>query len=108
MSILDRTVWTNFSSQASQYNKPPEEQYGITNTSEIFRRRIKIQGFMFWDENIYKDNIGNFLTTMPRWIAEGKIKSRYTVFEGIEQADKAFLSMFTGGSFGKTALKISD
>ncbi|KAJ5287130.1 nadp-dependent leukotriene b4 12-hydroxydehydrogenase protein [Penicillium angulare] len=93
---------------ASQYNKPLEEQYGITNTSEIFRRRITIRGFMFWDENIYNDNIVNFLTNMPRLISEGKIKSRYTIFEGIDQADKAFLSMFTGGSFGKTALKISD
>lgn len=46
--------------------------------------------------------------TMPRLIAEGKIKSQYTMFEGINQAEKAFLSMFTGGSFGKTALRISD
>ncbi|TWU77396.1 hypothetical protein ED733_006226 [Metarhizium rileyi] len=92
---------------ASQYNKPPEEQYGITNTSEIFRRRIKIQGFMFHDQDIFS-NIISFSMTMPRLIAEGKIKSRYTMFEGINQAEKAFLSMFTGGSFGKTALKISD
>ncbi|KAH8738435.1 hypothetical protein BGZ61DRAFT_471765 [Ilyonectria robusta] len=92
---------------ASQYNKPVEEQYGVTNLSEIFRRRIKIQGFIFWDENIYPDNIANFHAAMPKWISEGKIKSRYTDFEGIEQADKAFLSMFTGGSFGKTVLKIS-
>ncbi|KAI8713676.1 PKS-ER domain-containing protein [Fusarium sp. LHS14.1] len=93
---------------ASQYNKPIEEQYGVTNLSEIFRRRIKIQGFIFWDDNIYTDNIDSFRATMPKWVAEGKIKSRYTDFEGIEQADKAFLSMFTGRSFGKTVLKISD
>lgn len=98
----------NVLSKASQYNKPPEEQYGVTNTSELFRRRITIQGFMFWDENIYKANIYNFLMWMPRWIAEGKIKSRYAVFEGIDQAPKAFLSMFTGGSFGKTVLKIGE
>ncbi|KAL9571959.1 hypothetical protein ACKAV7_003948 [Fusarium commune] len=93
---------------ASQYNKPVEEQYGVTNLSEIFRRRIKIQGFIFWDDNIYTDNIENFKATMPKWVSEGRIKSRYTQFEGIEQADKAFLSMFTGGSHGKTVLKISD
>lgn len=94
-------------SQASQYNKPPEERYGITNTSEIFRRRIKIQGFMFHDKDIFQHVI-SFSMTLPRLIAEGKIKSRYTTFEGINQAEKAFLSMFTGGSFGKTALKVSD
>ncbi|CAG8177559.1 unnamed protein product [Penicillium olsonii] len=93
---------------ASQYNKPLEEQYAVTNISEIFRRRIRIQGFIFWDENIFPDNIDNFRATMPKWISGGKIKSRYTEFEGIEQADAAFLSMFSGGSFGKTVLKISD
>ncbi|KAM0482542.1 hypothetical protein ACHAPX_003061 [Trichoderma viride] len=92
---------------ASQYNKPPDERYGITNTSEIFRRRIKIQGFMFHDKDIFQHVI-SFSMTLPRLIAEGKIKSRYTTFEGINQAEKAFLSMFTGGSFGKTALKVSD
>ncbi|KAF9785604.1 Dehydrogenase fub6 [Fusarium sp. DS 682] len=94
--------------QASQYNKPIEERYGVTNLSEIFRRRILIQGFIFWDDNIYPDNIDNFWATMPKWISEGKIKAQYTQFEGIEQADKAFLSMFSGGSHGKTVLKISD
>jgi NADPH-dependent curcumin reductase CurA len=97
----------NYLSQASQYNKPPDERYGITNTSEIFRRRIKIQGFMFHDKDIFQHVI-SFSMTLPRLIAEGKIKSRYTTFEGINQAEKAFLSMFTGGSFGKTALKVSD
>ncbi|KAG5803302.1 hypothetical protein H9Q74_012782 [Fusarium xylarioides] len=50
----------------------------------------------------------NFKATMLKWVLEGKIKSRYTQFEGIEQANKAFLSMFSGGSHGKTVLKISD
>lgn len=93
---------------ASQYNKPVNEQYGVTNLAEIFRRRIKVQGFIFSDENIFVPNIENFWKTMPRWIAEGKIKSRYTTFEGIDNVDKAFASMFTGGSFGKTVLKVGE
>ena len=62
---------------------------------------------MFHDKDIFS-NVISFQMTMPRLIAEGKIKARYTMFVGINQAEKAFLSMFTGGSFGKTALKISD
>ncbi|KAM7198412.1 hypothetical protein V8F20_006173 [Naviculisporaceae sp. PSN 640] len=93
---------------ASQYNKPMEEQYGVKNLAEIFRRRITIQGFIFSDENVYPDNIASFWEKMPRWIHEGKIMARYTEFEGIEQANQAFHSMFCGGSSGKTVLKISD
>ncbi|KAG5771866.1 hypothetical protein H9Q73_012698 [Fusarium xylarioides] len=50
----------------------------------------------------------NFKATMLKWVLEGKIKSRYIQFEGIKQANKAFLSMFSGRSHGKTVLKISD
>jgi len=95
-------------SQASQYNKPVDEQYGVKNLPEIFRRRITIKGFIFSDENVYPSNIGSFWEKMPKWISEGRIKARYTEFDGIEQADRAFMSMFTGKSFGKTILKISD
>ncbi|KAM7197275.1 reductase RED1 [Rhypophila sp. PSN 637] len=92
---------------ASQYNKSIDEQYGAKNLPEIFRRRITIQGFIFSDENVYPDNIGRFWEKMPRWISEGKIMARYTEFDGIEQADQAFQSMFCGGSFGKTVINVS-
>lgn len=45
---------------------------------------------------------------MPKMVSEGKIKSRYTSFDGIEQAEEAFLSMFTGKSQGKTILKVAE
>ncbi|QKX52997.1 uncharacterized protein TRUGW13939_00068 [Talaromyces rugulosus] len=92
---------------ASQYNQPVNKSYGVTNLGEIVRRRIKIQGFVYSDENIF-GNVDNFWKTVPRWISEGKIKSRYTEFEGIKNVDQAFISMFTGGSFGKTIVRIND
>lgn len=57
---------------------------------------------------MYTPNIGNFWATMPRWISEGKVRSSYTEFNGIESCDEAFLSMFNGSSFGKTFVKIGD
>lgn len=94
--------------QASQYNKPAEQQFGVTNLCEIFRRRIHIQGFIYWDDNIYTPNIEAFREKMPAMISQGKIKSRYTSFQGIEQVEKGFLSMFTGGSFGKTIVRVAE
>lgn len=80
----------------------------MTNLGEIFRRRINIQGFIFWDHNIYTNNIDKFWEVMPKWIAEGSVKARATKFEGIESAQDAFLSLFTGKTFGKATVKISD
>ncbi|KAI1375114.1 hypothetical protein F4677DRAFT_455049 [Hypoxylon crocopeplum] len=92
----------------SQYNKPLDEQYGVTNLAEIFRRRIRIQGFIFWDENIFPDHIDSFNEIMPKLISEGKLQSKYTHYEGIEQADQAFLSMFTGRGFGKAVISMAE
>jgi NADPH-dependent curcumin reductase CurA len=43
---------------------------------------------------------------MSRWIAEGKIKARETVEEGIENAPTAFLKLFQGGNLGKMLVRL--
>lgn len=30
----------------SQYNKPPEESYGVTNLMQVVGKRLKMQGFI--------------------------------------------------------------
>jgi NADPH-dependent curcumin reductase CurA len=43
---------------------------------------------------------------MSKWISEGKIKWEETVFEGLENAPKAFVALFKGEKLGKTLVKI--
>ncbi|KAH6657920.1 hypothetical protein BKA67DRAFT_533102 [Truncatella angustata] len=93
---------------ASQYNKPKEEQYGVTNLSDIFRKRITIRGFIYWDHDVYEPNIDSFNENMPKWLADGSIKAKYSKHDGLETAHAAFLEMFTGKAFGKAAVKIAD
>lgn len=90
------------------YNTPPEEQYRVKNLSDIFRKRILIQGFIFWDHDIYEPNMGKFWEVMPKWLADGSIKTRTTPFEGMENAQEAFLSLFNGKTFGKATLKVAE
>jgi NADPH-dependent curcumin reductase CurA len=43
---------------------------------------------------------------MSKWIAEGKIKWKENIFEGLESASKGFVSLFKGESFGRTLVKL--
>lgn len=94
--------------QVALYNQSPEEQYKVTNLPDIFRKRILIQGFIFWDDNIYTPNIDRFWEMMPQWIADGSIKTRTTHFEGFDKVQEAFLSVFSRTLFGKATLKVAE
>ena len=44
---------------------------------------------------------------MVSWLAAGKVKYREDIVEGLENAPKAFLGLFTGDNFGKLVVKVS-
>jgi NADPH-dependent curcumin reductase CurA len=87
----------------SQYNDtdlPP----GPRTIVNIIPKRIRIQGFIVSD---FRDATIEFQEAMSRWIAEGKVKWRETVAEGLENAPKALLGLFRGDNLGKMLVKIS-
>ena len=43
---------------------------------------------------------------MSKWIKENKIKWKDTVYDGLENAPKAFIGLFKGENIGKTLVKI--
>lgn len=110
-AALDNMKWFGrivVCGMVSAYNVPREKQYLVSNLADIFRKRILIQGFIFWDHDIYTPNIAAFLEQMPKYLADGSIKARTTHFAGMENAQEAFLSLFTGKTFGKATLKVAD
>ena len=68
-------------------------------------KSLKLQGFIVTN---YLDMYEDFIRDMPKWIAEGRIKWKETVSEGIESAPQAFLNLFTGDKFGKMLVKLSE
>jgi len=47
-----------------------------------------------------------FLNDMAKWVKEGKIKWKETIFDGLQNAPQAFIALFNGENFGKTLMKI--
>lgn len=66
-------------------------------------KRITLKGFIVSDHN---DRKTAFMHDMEQWHKQGKIHWKETIVQGIENAPKAFLSLFTGESFGKMLVKL--
>jgi NADPH-dependent curcumin reductase CurA len=88
----------------AQYNDetPPP---GPRNLAMFIIKRLTMQGFIILD---HADLQPSFIREMSGWIAEGRIKSRDTVVEGLENAPKAFLGLFSGENIGKMLVKIAE
>ncbi len=76
---------------------------GLSNLNLAISYRLKLQGFLFSDHyNFFNE----FQSNMSKWIKENRIKWKDTVYEGLENASKAFIGLFKGGNMGKTLVKI--
>ena len=86
----------------SSYNNA-EPVPGPNNLMLIVGKKIRINGFIVSDHG---DKREQFLEDMVGWIQEGRIKSRETVVEGMDNAVDAFLGLFSGNNFGKMVVKL--
>ena len=47
-----------------------------------------------------------FLADMRRWLAEGAVRNRETIVDGLERAPDAFLGLFEGANIGKMIVRL--
>jgi NADPH-dependent curcumin reductase CurA len=86
----------------SMYNAT-EPVPGPTNLAYIIGKQLTMQGFIVTD---HFDKMQQFYADMAKWFAEGKIKWKETIVDGIENAPKAFIGLFKGENFGKMIVRI--
>jgi len=114
MNIFGRIALCGTTSQYNKDNTPTTSSNIINNNSSTsssgpsnlslaVSHRLKLQGFIWRDHN---DIINEFNASMSKWIAEGKIKWKEKIFEGLENAPRAFVSLFKGESIGRTLVKL--
>ena len=86
----------------STYNDA-EPVPGPNNLMLIVGKKVRINGFIVFDHNDMRED---FLRDMSGWIESGRIRTRETVVEGLENAVDAFLALFSGDNFGKMVVKL--
>jgi NADPH-dependent curcumin reductase CurA len=88
----------------SQYNDvvPPPGPRFLGN---VLIRRARIEGFIVLD---YQDRFGEAFGPLSRWMAEGRLRYRTDIIDGLERAPTAVNRLFDGANIGKLLVRVSD
>jgi NADPH-dependent curcumin reductase CurA len=94
--------------QISGYNGAPSERYGIRNTHLMVGKRLTWRGFHVFDPDMGPEHTAEHQRKMQAWLADGSVKAKLHVTEGLDNAAEGFVGMLQGKNFGKAVLKIRD
>jgi NADPH-dependent curcumin reductase CurA len=95
-----RVVLCGAISSYNDHHKPP----GPPNYLNLISRRARMEGFISWD---HWGRWAEITGTLAEWIADGKLRHRSHVFEGLESAPQALNAMFTGDNIGKIVIRVA-
>ncbi len=88
----------------SQYNAT-DSLKGPRNYLSLLVNRARMEGFVVFD---YAARYGEAVRAMAGWMAEGKLKAREDVVEGLETFPDTLLKLFRGENFGKLLIKVAN
>jgi hypothetical protein len=79
------------------------EPYRVKNLRAVLVNRLRIQGMIVFD---WKDRYGEALKALGGYFAEGKLKYRESVVQGLENAPRGLMDLLNGKNFGKQLVKL--
>jgi len=88
----------------SQYNNKTAIK-GPSNYLSLLVNRASMHGMVVFD---YADRYREGAMQLGQWMAEGKLKSREAIYEGIENFPETYNRLFSGDKKGKLVLKVID
>ena len=108
LPLLNRHARIPLCGLISQYNAVP----GVEAPDRLpmlmrlaLTKSLRIQGFIVsdWYGPLYRE----FSRQMSDWIADGRIKYREDVVDGLENAPAAFMGLLEGRNFGKLVVRVA-
>ncbi len=88
----------------AQYNAE-EPVPGPYRFAQILMKRARVEGFIVTD---FLERFPEALGQLGEWLAEGRLKYRVDVVDGLENAPAAVNKLFDGTNKGKLIVKIAD
>ena len=86
----------------SDYNAT--EPYGLRNIRAMLVNRIRMQGMIVFD---WKERYGEALKALSGYFADGRLKYRESVVEGLDNAPQGLIALLKGRNFGKQLVKLA-
>jgi NADPH-dependent curcumin reductase len=99
MNLFSRVVICGL---IAEYNAT--QPYGYKMLRSVLVNRIKMQGMIVFD---WKERYGEALKALATCFAQGKLKCRESVLEGIDNAPKGLIALLKGQNFGKQLVKLA-
>jgi len=76
---------------------------GPRNMFMVVTKRLRMQGFIISD---HYDRFREFHEQASAWVADGRLRYRETIVEGIENAPEAFVGLLRGDNTGKMLVRV--
>jgi NADPH-dependent curcumin reductase CurA len=73
--------------------------------SRVLTKSLTVRGFI--QNEFVAEHHARFLEEMAGWVAEGQVRYREDVTEGLDNAVEAFVGMLAGRNFGKAVVRVS-
>jgi NADPH-dependent curcumin reductase CurA len=90
----------------SQYNNLGERNpVGPKNYFNLIMQHARMEGFLVFH---FMPRYSEAIAEMSKWYAEGKLKNQVDLQQGLENAPKTIIRLFTGANVGKQLLKLGD
>ncbi|KAM5360083.1 hypothetical protein ACJZ2D_013994 [Fusarium nematophilum] len=87
------------------YNIPADQQEGIKGLMQLVTKQITMQGFLVGSPKFGPAHYKEHQESLQKWLADGSVKAKLSVTEGIDNAADGFIGMLEGKNFGKAVLK---
>jgi len=79
------------------------ERYGIKSLGAVLVNRVRMQGIIVFD---WADRYAEANKALAGYVAQGKLKTRESIVEGIERAPQGLIDLVKGRNFGKQLVKL--
>jgi len=103
--LYDRHARISVLGAIAEYNneKPAQVESFLFH---LIYRALTVKGFLVFDYVAQPGALDEFYATVPKLIADGKVKVDETVLEGIDKVPEAFVGLFKGTNTGKMVINV--